>query len=327
MGALHISRDLIEVQEEIHSQQYIQEVETYSSPYGQNIATDALSHGAIDMSFQQQENKTMTNVKRFLYSQEQQNMFNALPSWQNEYSGFNEQNCAPRILGQYDVALSPWPRNQTIPRELSPDGNWIGGRSTVEQESSSGSSAWSDRTSEGRPEYDANPGYGFAWNSQRGSIACQFDAGFSPIVRPDTSFNDSNSSSCIALRDVQEYPDADPDDAYRKSENHELDSATPYFIDVPAPYQARTGSIHYLQDDEGIGSSIHDSIASLTKEDAEENDAVMEDSSKDDGNDSDVSSYIPPASTRRASTRRTTRTKPITTPPTTTKRPSRSKNT
>lgn len=315
--------DLNELQEELHQHQPF---DIYSSPYGPpSMTNDPIANGGMDMSIQLQSNQINSNVKRYLHSREQPSFFNALPLWPPEFFRSDERNYTPRSLGHCDVASEPWPRGQTIPRGMSPDGYWIDSRSTIEQESCSGSSAWSDRTSEGRPEYEAGPGYGFAsWNSQRGSIASQFDAGCSPTTPKDGVFTGSSSDSCIALRDVQEYPDAGSEDAYKKPEIQELEPAASYFMEAPAPYQPRTESVHFIQDDEGIGSSIHDdSVASPTKEEAEDDDANIEDEVRDDGGDSDVSDYSPAAITKRTTTRRTSRAKAPVSP--TTKRPSRSK--
>ncbi len=148
------------------------------------------------------------------------------------------------------------------------------------------------------------------------------DSGFSPSVSQDGSFNIPNSGSCIALRDVQEYPDAGSEDSYRKPEIQDLDSAS-YFTEAPAPYQSRVESVHFLHDDEGIGSIRDTSMAASPKEDTEVDDAIMEDDVKEQGGDSDVSDYTP-TTTKRTSARRTSRPK-LPASPTTTKRPPRSK--
>lgn len=170
--------------------------------------------------------------------------------------------------------LNPVPYNLAIPRDTSPDGWWNGNRAAIEQDSSSGGGTWSPRTSEGRPEMEIGSSRRITSWGDLQALSNNSFYGYPTSFSQSSSYESPRSSSGIALCEIQQYPDIEPDELSMKPLQDMKIMEPPYSFD----YQ-NVESVQYTQDDEGIGSSIQE----------EEEDMAME----DDVHEDDVSDYTP----------------------------------
>lgn len=174
------------------------------------------------------------------------------------------RNRSHPMPSQYE-GLNPVPYNLAIPRDASPDGWWGGERPAIEQDSSSGGSAWSPRTSEGRSEIGAGSLRRFSpWNEFQ-TTSATFLPGSSTFPK-HVAYQSPRPASGIALSEIQQYPDLDSDELLTKP-LQDMKRDNPFFLESGGIYQSRAESIHYVQEDEGIGSSIQEDDDDLPMED------------------------------------------------------------
>lgn len=295
MGALHMFPDLPRIdfhEGECRPLAFAEGPDSHWSSFkSMDLAFRPAADDELDLLTQQQHFQMSSKRCPFPESSN----YNAFPPWTLELSRAHERiHPSP----SQSEGLHSLPYNLAIPRDASPEGWWSGNRPTVEQDSCSGGSTWSPRTSEGRLETDIGSG----------RLSC------SEYPEPMTKFFDFTSSypeyggyhsprpaSVIAPCEIQLYPDVAPEDACIKPSLQELEPAHAFHLEVHG-YQTQV-EIHN-QDDEM--SSV-----------PEDEDDIVEDVKEED-----LSDYIPQSSKRprRINSRqpasplskRPTRTKPLT---------------
>ncbi|KAI4213031.1 MAG: hypothetical protein LQ351_004375 [Letrouitia transgressa] len=237
--------------------------------------------------------QNMSNVQRFLQHEEQPYFIAAQPRSDSDYPQLIGKNHPPLDMGLCE-ASPPWPlpRDSCIPETLSSDWN-------TPEDSSSGAtnSGWSPRTNESYQDHDQHY---LPWNETPRVQARLSYGGFVPNISEEQSVSSTQSATGIALSEIQQWPDPEPEAISRKVDMHDLQRPCPSsMIDPRSPY--RSIPLHEPRlDDEGIGSSIHNSAISSPFQPSEERVVRIEDL-KDDG-----SGYSPPSRSKNASRRQPT---------------------
>lgn len=229
----------------------------------------------------------MLSKQRYPPLQDPSHAFVPFASWT---AGLSPSDGKIRPLPSQCDGLNPLPYNLAIPRDASPDGWWAGDRPAMEQDSCSGGSTWSPRTSEGRLELDPRSVSRTSWSD----CADNGPAGYFPLLPSHVpkygAYSSQSSAPSIAPYEIQIYPDPDSDAISVNSAMRALKSDGSYGPETPALLRSQAGSIKYVDDE---------SISSVPEEDEE---MVIEDDVKEE---EDVSDYTPAAkpSHRRVSSR------------------------
>ena len=198
-----------------------------------------------------------------------------------------------------------WPHPFPKVRYNSPDGSMGGDRSATELDSSTGGSVWSPRRSvELRDSRYFEPTEAFDAHYFSGSQSQ--DHGSAPLLVGCSSLHSYPSppspriGNGVALRDVQEFPDGEPeehmdhfDDEEVKMEQHQS------YLEFARPHGCLPEGLHARRNyDEGIGSSIHDGSPPPSMKG--EDDISMVDEVKEEDEDDDVSDYTPASRSKRS---------------------------
>lgn len=208
--------------------------------------------------------------------QELSNTFDPFATWPEDYS---KTHARFHSLSSQSEALNPVPYNYAIPRGVSPEGWWVGGRPAIEQDSCSSSIPWSPRTSEGLLEPD--PGFSSrasSWSDYPENPPCL------PHMPSELSGNGPYPSAIsptgIAPCVVQFYPDIDAEETSSKPQVLGKIDRPPYYMD---PVELGE-HVHYVQ--ENNSSLCEDEDECHIEDDFEE------DNSRDDDD------YVTPGSKR-----------------------------
>ncbi|KAL8745447.1 MAG: hypothetical protein Q9190_002408 [Brigantiaea leucoxantha] len=236
----------------------------------------------------------MSSMQRFLQHEERP-LFNAvLPQSNPDFCQLTDKNYPPPGLGVLGES-NPLPQNVKMPHDSYPketlSSDW-----TTPEESISGAtnSGWSPRTSESYPDCSS-------WTDPHGFDTRYSYGGFAPGLPQPHSMPSPQSSTGIALSEIQQLPDTEPEDAL--VEQGQQDASKPY----TSYFETSEGRHQPIQvhqsrlEDEGIGSSIHESA--IDSPVSPDDDSTMDvDNIKDDG-----SEYSPLSRLKNVSTRRTSR--------------------
>lgn len=242
-----------------------------------------------DVPLQHRNTQVMSSMERFLLDPDRSAY---APGLIPEYYRADGQNSNPKPLDfnrPYE-AQEPYPFYYGHPRYSSPEGSWSVDRSATEHDSSSGGSVWSPRTSQGDMDLGHLRGYGpfeasysMEHDHQPPNLG-QLRISYSPGFDGHYSHERSTSDPCVALRDVQQYPDAEPEEQHEEYEYMEM-KAEYYLESTKTPYKFPTETIHVeRRSDGGTGSSSHGE-GSTPGSTRDEEDVV--------------SDYQPPATTKR----------------------------
>jgi len=242
-----------------------------------------------EVPLQHRNTQIMSNMERFLLDPDKSACAPGLLPDYYRTNGLNSNTNALDFIRPYE-AQEPYPFYYGHPRYSSPDGSWSADRSATEYDSSCGGSVWSPRTSQGDMDLEYLRGYRQVDTSypkehdiQPPNLG-QLCIGYSPGFSGHYSHERSVSDPFVALRDVQQYPDAEPEE---QNEEYEYMDVKPEYYLEPSqvPYKLPTEIIHVGRHyDETTGSSSHGD--GLTPESIRDEEEAMSD-------------YQPPATTKR----------------------------
>ncbi|MCJ1226948.1 hypothetical protein MMC12_003603 [Toensbergia leucococca] len=252
--------------------------------------------------------QTMSNLQRFLHDPEHPCITSGLSSWDTRYLKSNEDPYASGLHKPFEPS-NPWPSTLGVPREASPEGFWGGERPANEQDSCSGSSSWSPRTSDsyfemklGYPQSCiVSQSYYPAWNGAQGYDSDPLHSDYSPCLSGGSSYSSPRHGTSVALRDVQQYPDTDVEQSPSQPELQRLHMEHTRFSECPGPIQCRGEPVNFIDRHDHVNNTpVHDyPIASPTMEE----DVSIEENPKMDV-DSD---YSPSTGAKRSNRRRTSK--------------------
>ncbi len=208
-------------------------------------------------------------------------------------------------------AQSPYPFVHTQRRFVSPEGSWSDDRSATELRSSSAGSDWSPRSTR------SSAGDIYSADSRTFELDAQYFQDRSSIVRSQQMLlhagyaattpqrpllGRSKSDSCVALREVQQYPDTiEPEDL--QVEDVKMEYQFAQGNDVSLKLDCSEGGVQQHHD-EDIGSSIQEeSVESSSVVDAGEEDEVSDftpNSRKKRRQSSQTSTTSPKSPTKRS---------------------------
>ncbi|MCJ1469814.1 hypothetical protein MMC07_008456 [Pseudocyphellaria aurata] len=210
----------------------------------------------------------MSSKQRYPAVQDPSGAFASFAPWTTELS---QSHGRIRPLPSQCDGLNPLPYNLAIPRDASPDGWWTGDRPAMEQDSCSGGSTWSPRTSEGRLEMVPRSASRGSWSECRDHAPAGNFAGFPAQLPKYGAYSTHSTATSIAPSVIQIYPDPESDAMSVNSTMREMHS-DPYGAGPPGLLRSQVEPMTYV-DDETI-SSVPD-----------EEDVPMDDDTKDDGSD------------------------------------------
>ena len=213
-----------------------------------------------EVPLQNRNTQVMSNMERFLLDTDQSA---CAPGLLPDYYRANGLSGSSRPLdfNRPHEAPEPYPLYYGHPRYSSPEGSWSADRSATEHESSSSGSVWSSRTSQGDMDLGHLRGYGqldisypLDHDLQTPNLG-QLRIGYSQGFPGHYSHERSVSDPFVALRDVQQYPDAQPEEQHDEYEY--MDLKTDYYVEPSqAPYKLPVDAIRVEY--EGTSSSGHD---------------------------------------------------------------------
>jgi len=223
-----------------------------------------------ELALQHRNTQIMSNMQRFLLDPDQSACAPGLLPNYYRTDGLDSNLNRLDFNRPYE-AQDPYPFYYRNQRYVSPEGSWGADRSATEQESSSSGSVWSPRTSQGEVElghlrqhgnFDAC--YSLDRDPQCHNLA-QMHMGYSSGFPAPFTHERSVSDPCVALRDVQQYPDAEPE--VQQEEYEYMDTKTEYYVD----HHQAVSYKHSIDDicprrhsDEGTGSSTHEEESTTT---------------------------------------------------------------
>ena len=199
-----------------------------------------------------------------------------------EYSLDKQKVSRPQFDQPWEPS-EPYPFLDRAQRYVSPGGHWGGDVSASEMESSPSENAWSPPSSQHMNAYPKNY---YDWNMYgppRVETPCHggighFPAGSGAYFGQHLESTQSNGAPVVAMREIQQYPDPEPD----TEEDARAHSIKIEFV----PDQDHQAKYHSVMDDASF-RKLHDEALG---------DSVMDDDScKDDGEESEdnFSDYSP----------------------------------
>lgn len=225
----------------------------------------------------------MLSKQRYPVLQDPSNAFAPFGSWTTELS--QSQGRIRPLPSQCD-GLNPLPYNLAIPRDASPEGWWAGDRPAMEQDSCSGGSTWSPRTSEGRLEMDPRSSSRASWTECHDNASTHSFSGFPSHMPKYGAYSSQSSAPSIAPYEIQIYPDPEADEMPVKPAMREMKSDQPYCPGTSGLLRLQAGSMH----------SVDDETTSSVPE--EDEDVQMEDDIKEDD---DYTPHTKPSHRRNSS--------------------------
>ncbi len=237
------------------------------SPIIRKMPDRFISVAGTEVPLQHRTTQVMSNMERFLRDNEKSAVAPGLFSDYYGNGGLDREFKPLEFNAPYEAQDPyPWYYGQ---RYSSPEGSWSVDRSATEHESSSSGSAFSPGTSQGDFEFRQVRGYGqfdagytTGLGLQRHSLS-QLDLGYSSGLSGHYSHERSISDPCVALRDVQQYPDVEQEE--QRDDYDPMDMKTEFYVEPaePVPYDVPHGTIRVGRHcEEGTGSSSHDEDSS-----------------------------------------------------------------
>ena len=161
------------------------------------------------------------------------------------------------------------------PHDTAANGRWT----PIDQETlCSGGGSWSPHTVDSRS--DAGASYGqrhWSQSNALGLVPIQF--GGSSEFHSSGTYQRPSTTAVISPHDLQQYPDTISDAPSPRADPHHVRAGHSYFPEEAHYYIARGEDDHFIHEDEGLGSSIHDgskaaskSVSVKLEEDLEEED-------------------------------------------------------
>ena len=263
-----------------------------------------------EVPLQHRNTQIMSNMERFLLDPDRSA---CAPGLLPDHYAADRQPKAFDFNRPYE-AQEPYPYYYGHPRNSSPEGSWTADRSATENESSPGGSVWSPRTSQGDMEFGHLRGYGqfdasypIDHDLQPPNLG-QLCIGCGPGYSGHYSHDRTVSDPYVALRDVQQYPDAEPEEQHEEYEY--MDAKVDYYVEPSqAPYKSPMEAIHVEYRGSGPSSHGEGSTPGSNRNEEET-----------------TSDYQPPATTKRRRCRSGQESAVSPTSPSTRRNPRRSPN-
>lgn len=211
-----------------------------------------------------------TNLQHCTESSGHCSIIDAPHAWQGGSPDWYQSDCPPdQIL--YDLKH---------PHDSAARGCWT----PIDQETlCSGGGSWSPRTIDSRSEAGANYGQRH-WDHSISLGLVSIPFGGSSEFQSNGSYPRPATTAVISPHELQQYPDTFSDAPSPRPDLHHIGAGQGYFPEDANYYLAPRDHDQYNQEDEGLGSSIHDGSKALSKsvsvkleEDLEEGDDAEHD--------------------------------------------------
>ncbi|KAI9879465.1 MAG: hypothetical protein M1830_008424 [Pleopsidium flavum] len=198
------------------------------------LANRVINISGTEVPLQPRNTQIMSNMQRFLLDTDKSA---CAPGLLSNYYGSDgvDSNFSCLDFNRPYEAQDPYPFYYSHQRYVSPGGSWGADRSATEQDSSSAGSVWSPQASQGEVELghlrrheNLDSCYSLDRGLQRPSLD-QIHIGYSSGFPSAYSHERSASDPCVALRDVQQYPDAEPE--VQQDEYEYMDTNREYYVD------------------------------------------------------------------------------------------------